>query len=73
MKSLLKEIISRISTRQLFVLACLALFLTFILILNSGCSVSRPRVLSVDLSGQVDNFELRDSSDVQVIITSKSR
>lgn len=73
MKLLLKEIISRISTRQLFALACLALFLTFILVLSSGCSVSRPRVLSVGLTGQVENFELRDSSDVQIVVTSKSR
>lgn len=73
MKSLLKGIMSRISTRQLFVLVCLTLFLTFILILSSGCSVNRPRVLSVGLTGQVENFELRDSSDVQIVVTSKSR
>lgn len=73
MKSLLKEIISRISTRQLFVLVLLTLFLMFILTFASGCSVNRPRVLTVGLTGQVDNFELRDSSDVQIVVTSKSR
>jgi hypothetical protein len=72
MKSLWKDSLSPTFIRTFFASAFAICFAIFILTSLYSCSVSRPRTLDVNLSGQVDDFHLRDSSNVVITIKSSN-